>query len=289
MKQLLTKISTGTFIQSLNYSATATVQKDSHVSASPGEGIPDNLPTASNVIVADPVRARQEHIGSPSSTLDSSGSQGILLRQRDAPSVDPVEIPSSPQKTNAARPSQMYAKDDLEFPNSTFSDDPDFMTQPPAKATRSQKCTNQKKTVVSKKYLKTRGPLHHVPPVACPSIGRINPRGRMDHPVVCNKPCWILHPDVPGLPVAYGRSGISWKSTRKNQLYTPCDLGQQMVQVHHVYDSSATLMFLELERQPFRTLIEALVPQGTSTMYVKWAHHLLVRDLGAEEHSISRA
>ena len=198
--------------------------------------------------------------------------------------MSPVQIPGTSLNQTTA-PSEVEGEDDLDFPPATISDDPDFMTQPPAKATRSQKAVPPKKITIPKKYLKSKGPLHHVPPVACPSIGRVNPRARTDHPVACNKPCWILHPDFLGLPVAYGKSGISWKSTRKNQLYTPCNLGQQMVQVHHVYDSTATLMFLELERQPFRTLIEAIVPPGNSTVYVKWAHHLLVRDLGGEEHA----
>ena len=288
MKQLLTRISTGSFIQSQSKSATPFSEEESPNLTLPEQRLPDIRSTPSVIAAIHETAMRQDHIASPSSTLDSSGAEATLLRHGDVPSVNPSELPTSSDKTKPAEPSEVYPDDDLQFPSNTFSDDPDFMTQPPAKATRSQKCSTQKRANVPKKYLKSRGPLHHVPPVACPSIGRINPRGRTDHPVACNKPVWILHPDVPGLPVAYGRSGISWKSTRKNQLYTPCDLGQQMVQVHHVYNSSATLMFLELERQPFRSLIEAVVPQGSSTVYVKWAHHLLVRDLGAEEHAVSK-
>ena len=56
-----------------------------------------------------------------------------------------------------------------------------------------------------------------------------------------------------------------------------------MVQVLMVYDSSVPLMFLELDRQPFLTLSEAKVAPGNSTTYVKWAHHLLLRDLETDD------
>ena len=282
MKDLLTKISSGAFGSSPNVAATTSNLPDLSNSPLPPQPRNNTPPQAPTTNAFDNHVVRPEQVCSPLSYVDNSSASAATAGNQQILSRPPVNVPISPD--NRKTPSPRHdAEDDMEFGQSTFSDDPDFMTQPPAKATRSQKTVPQKKSIVPKKYLKLKGPLRTVPPVERPSIGRINPRGRTNHPIACNKHCWILHPDVPGLPVAYGRSGISWKSTRKNQLYTPCDLGQQMVQVHHVYDTSMDLMFCELERQPFTRLIEAMVPQGNSTIYVKWAHHLLVRDLGAED------
>ncbi|KAG0597384.1 hypothetical protein M758_UG333700 [Ceratodon purpureus] len=224
----------------------------------------------------------QDSSRSPESTTDHSAVRPSSRRECTTDIANTALLPTSSEKRKAIS-TQEEPDNDEDFSNGGFSDDLNFMTQPPSKATRSHKSVTQKKSTIPKKYLKTKGLLHYVPPVAQPSVGRINPRSRTDHSVACKKPVWILHLEVPGLPVAYGKSGISWKSTRKNQQHTPCDLGQQMVQVHHVYDESVSLMFPELERQPFTKVVEAKVPQGNSHVYVKWAHHLLVRDLEADD------
>ena len=215
MKELLTKISTGAFGGNRNeeFISNPVVNPPN----SPATSMP---PPTDHGVCLDTIPAcesipLQAHSGSPKSDMNCSGSHAPIRTEVMTPLSNPASVHISSEKRKAPC-DEVEAEDDLDFLPGAFSDDPDFMTQPPAKATRSQKTAIPKKSVVPKKYLKTRGPLHHIPPVDRPSIGRICPRGRTDHPVACNKPCWILHPDFPGVPVAYGRSGISWKSTRKN-------------------------------------------------------------------------
>ena len=201
----------------------------------------------------------------------------------------PVSTSSSPQIRIApvaapaaivGSPSPPPAPNNIELGDDDLSSDPDFMTQPRSRVTRSHSTPvpSPVKKKVQRKYLKSKAPLHDVPPIEPPVRGRISPRDKDAGPIACNKRCWILHPNYPDLPVAYGKSGISWKSKSKNLQYTPCDQGQQMVQVHFVYEAAAPLLYSEFDRQPFRTITEAKVPQFGSGVYVKWASHLLVRD-----------
>ena len=188
--------------------------------------------------------------------------------------------PVAPAANNAP-PSPPLASNNVELGEDDLSSDPDFMTQVPrTRVTRSRASPppSPVKRKVQRKYLKSKTPVHDVPPVQAPIHGRMSPRDKDAGPIACNKPCWVLHLDFPTLPIAYGKSGISWKSKSKNLQYTPCDQGQQMVQIHFVYEAAAPLMYFEPDRQPFRTVLEAKVPQCGSGVYVKWATHLLVRD-----------
>jgi hypothetical protein len=79
---------------------------------------------------------------------------------------------------------------------------------------------------------------------------------------------FLLHPSFPGVLVAEGRVGASWKNT-KGLLGPLCEPGQQMVALNKVVITGVPLMFLET-RHHAKTLDGALTPSGQKPMYIKW-------------------
>ena len=96
-----------------------------------------------------------------------------------------------------------------------------------------------------------------------------------EEPIACNKPCYILHPDFPDTVVAEGKSGGSWKA-KTQKLGHLCSKTEQMVQVHVIKLQNCRLLNVE-ERQPFKTLDDAVVKRSGSNVFVKWSTRYLVR------------
>jgi hypothetical protein len=104
--------------------------------------------------------------------------------------------------------------------------------------------------------------------------------------VVVGKPCWILHLIKPEVAITYSKTRPSWKS-KGQKLAFFYGQGQQMVQVHGVFQKSTPLMFPELERQPFLQVDNAVVPFTSSGIYIKWETWYLIRttDFGFDHTS----
>ncbi|KAG0625678.1 hypothetical protein M758_2G072900 [Ceratodon purpureus] len=96
-----------------------------------------------------------------------------------------------------------------------------------------------------------------------------------DDPVACNKPCYILHPDLPDVVVADGKTGGSWKA-KTLKFGHLCNKGEQMVQVHQIRVPKCRLLHVE-EKQAFSTLDDALVKSRGSNVFIKWSSKHLVR------------
>ncbi|KAG0574033.1 hypothetical protein KC19_VG229200 [Ceratodon purpureus] len=65
-----------------------------------------------------------------------------------------------------------------------------------------------------------------------------------EDPIVCNKACYILHPDFTDAVVVEGRSGGSWKA-KTLKLGHLCGKDEQMVQVHSIKKPDCRLLHIE--------------------------------------------
>ena len=111
------------------------------------------------------------------------------------------------------------------------------------------------------------------PAIALSILGRLDPRLTTD-PIAVGKPCWILHPEHGADAVAFGKNGSNWK-TKGQRL---CVHGEQMVQVHGIYQKSVPIMIPELDCQPYTLIDEVVAPLPGSGLFIKWDTRYLVRD-----------
>ncbi|KAG0571990.1 hypothetical protein KC19_VG059600 [Ceratodon purpureus] len=152
MKQLITKISDATFVSG-NHKSQAMDPSNNLATSDPALDVERRTPS----LYPTPVTSiPQNSSRSPESTIDYTATD----------IVNTPQLPSSSEKRKVPSPQEEPDQDE-DFSNGGFSDDLDFMTQPPSKATRSHKIVTQKKPTIPKKYLKTKGPLHWL----CPSCG----------------------------------------------------------------------------------------------------------------------
>jgi hypothetical protein len=158
-------------------------------------------------------------------------------------------------------------------------EDPDFQAPKPvssrASRSRAQLAASSPKVKSKLKRTGKRGTPTLSPLIPPSNPGRLDPRPNMDA-VPVGKPCWILHPDFVSQVVGYGKTGPHWKS--KGQcLAAFCSSRQQMVQVHGVFVHSVPLMVLELDRQPFHVLDDAVTPTSGFGVHMIWETRYVVR------------
>ncbi|KAG0573848.1 hypothetical protein KC19_VG214800 [Ceratodon purpureus] len=91
--------------------------------------------------------------------------------------------------------------------------------------------------------------------------------------IAANAPCYILRPNYGDTVVAEDRTGGSWKSPSA-KFVSLCNEEHLMVQVHRVIIPYLPLLCVE-ERQPFKTLDEALVKPFGSSIYMKCDSRLM--------------
>lgn len=95
----------------------------------------------------------------------------------------------------------------------------------------------------------------------------------MQDPLCQNRQCWVLHFEHPGVVVAQGKSGRSWRTRNKtNNGVQECDEGEQLVQVTRVFLSGVPIMNVN-DMNDITVLDDAL---STPTAFLKWSNAHLV-------------
>jgi hypothetical protein len=95
-------------------------------------------------------------------------------------------------------------------------------------------------------------------------------------PVAIFKDVWVLHPEHPGVRVACGKVGVSWKTGKaKNPLGILYDIGQQMVHIERVFLNNVTPMYAG-RQVTIKILEDTLKPAFADDSFFRWGVDYLV-------------